>query len=54
MVPVRDTEALTQAMQRFLTDPGLVPTMGAMARIRAVEKYDVHKVNAVMMAAMGL
>ncbi len=54
MVPVRDTEALTQAMQRFLADPGLVPTMGALARIRAVEKYDVHAVNAVMMAAMGL
>jgi len=43
MVPVRDTEALALAMQRFLAEPGLVPTMGALARIRAVEKYDLHK-----------
>jgi len=54
LVPVRDADALAAAMERFLVDPDLVRRMGARSRAIAVEKYDVHKVNAVMLEAMGL
>lgn len=54
LVPVRDPEALADRMARFLDDPSLVRSMGAAGYALAEEKYDVHKVNAHMLAAMGL
>lgn len=54
LIPVRDAEALATAMERFLLEPERVAQMGAESRRIAVEKYDVHKVNAVMFRAMGL
>jgi glycosyltransferase involved in cell wall biosynthesis len=54
LVPVRDVQALAQAMQRFLDEPTLVLSMGQRSREIAEDKYDVHKVNAVMLKAMGL
>lgn len=54
LVPVRDVKALAEAMQRFLDEPTLVRSMGHRSREIAVEKYDVHKVNAVMLKEMGL
>lgn len=54
LVPVRDAKALAAAMQRFLEDPHLAAVMGRRSRAMAEEKYDVHKVNQVIMAAMGL
>ena len=54
IVPIKDSEALATAMQRFIENPLLVPEMGAKARLRAVEKYDVNLVNAAMLSAMGL
>lgn len=52
LIPVRDTNALMEAMERFLLDPKLCEGMGAESRRIAEEKYDVHKVNAVIMQAM--
>ncbi len=54
LVPVRDAPALATAMERFLTEPELIVEMGRNSRRTAEKKYDVHKVNAVMMDAMGL
>jgi ATP-binding cassette, subfamily B, bacterial PglK len=54
LVPVQDAEALAQAMRRFIEEPALQTSMGARARQMAEDKYDVHKVNAVMLAGMGL
>lgn len=54
LVPVRDAEALAAAMERFLAEPDLVRRMGDASRRIATEKYDVHKVNAQMLSAMGL
>ena len=54
LVPVKSVDALAQAMQRFVDDPGLAARMGARSRAVAEERYDVHKVNAVMLRAMGL
>ena len=54
LVRVRDTEALAKAMQRFIEDPALLVEMGERSREIAEEKYDVHKVNAVMLQVMGI
>jgi glycosyltransferase involved in cell wall biosynthesis len=54
LVPVRDADALAQAMQRFLEDPGLSSRMGQRSRQIAEEKYDVNKVTAQMLRHMGL
>jgi glycosyltransferase involved in cell wall biosynthesis len=54
LVPVRDAGALAQAMARFLVEPGLIEPMGRESRRIAEEKYDVHKVNQVILHAMRL
>jgi glycosyltransferase involved in cell wall biosynthesis len=54
LVPVKDARALAGAMERFILEPGLIAEMGARSLERAREKYDVHKVNAVILGAMGL
>jgi glycosyltransferase involved in cell wall biosynthesis len=54
IVPVKDVAALASAMERFIEDPSLINRMGQRGREIAVEKYDVHKVNAVIMTSMGI
>lgn len=54
LVPPRDALALATAMRRFINEPALGEQMGHRARQIAEERYDVHKVNAVMLNAMGI
>ncbi len=54
LVPPRDAEALATAMQRFLNNPTLIARMGRRSREMAEDRYDVHKVNAVLLQEMGL
>ncbi|MEJ5363536.1 MAG: glycosyltransferase family 4 protein [Desulfosoma sp.] len=54
LVPVRNVEKLAEAMLRFCDNPALIPRMGRRSREIAEEKYDVRKVNAVIMQVMGL
>lgn len=54
LVPVKRADKLAEAMERFIENPGLCQAMGAMSRQIAEEKYDVHKVNAVLLREMGL
>jgi glycosyltransferase involved in cell wall biosynthesis len=54
LVPVKDAAALAGAMERFILEPGLVERMGLESRKIAEEKYDVRKVNRIMLEAMGL
>jgi glycosyltransferase involved in cell wall biosynthesis len=54
LVGVKDVDAIVAAMERFVAEPGLIARMGAESRRIAEEKYDVHKVNAVILEAMGL
>lgn len=54
LVPVGDPGALAEAMERFIRTPELALSMGARSRQIAEEKYDVRRVNAVMLEAMGL
>lgn len=54
LVPSRDSKALSEAMGRFLDDPSLALEMGRRSRKMAVEKYDVEKVNEVILREMNL
>lgn len=54
LVPVRSAQALEQAMLRFIESPDLLARMGRRSREIAEDKFDVHKVNQVMMQEMGL
>ena len=53
-VPIRDAAALAEAMARFVDDPALIASMGAQSRRLAEERFDVRKINAVILATMGL
>lgn len=52
LVPVRDAPAIAEAMARFIDEPALIPRMGAASRRLTEVKYDVHRVNAVLLDAM--
>ncbi|WP_338412414.1 glycosyltransferase family 4 protein [Psychrobacter raelei] len=54
LVPVKSVVGLTEAMEKFITDPGLINTMGKASRKIAEEKFDVHAVNNFMLKEMGL
>ena len=54
LVPVRSVNHLVFAMERFINEPEIIPVMGDRSREIAEEKYDVHKVNAVMLREMGV
>jgi glycosyltransferase involved in cell wall biosynthesis len=54
LVPVRDAKALAAAMERLIVEPGLMEAMGRESRRIAEERYDVHKVNGVILGTMGL
>jgi glycosyltransferase involved in cell wall biosynthesis len=54
LVPPKDPVALAEAMGRFLADPALAQKMGTAARTYAEGKYDVNKVNKIILKALGL
>ena len=54
LVPTENAEAVAEAMQKFITHPDLIPTMGAASRAYCEEKFDVNKVNAEMMKIMEI
>lgn len=54
LVPPRDWRALAEAMESFIEKPELARRMGTEGRRAAVERFDVHKVNAKILAAMGI
>jgi glycosyltransferase involved in cell wall biosynthesis len=54
LVPVRDSAALADAMMRFIDQPELIPRMGRESRRIAEERFDVHRINRVMLVEMGI
>lgn len=54
LVPVKSVDALANAMLLFVEEQMLASRMGQRSRQIAEQKYDVHKVNAVMLREMGL
>lgn len=54
LVPVRDSESLSAAMASFIEQPEKISNMGRESRRMAVERFNVRKINAEIIAAMGL
>jgi len=54
LVPVKDSNSLAATLEKFILQPELIERMGKRSREIAIEKYDVQKVNAVIMESMGL
>jgi glycosyltransferase involved in cell wall biosynthesis len=54
LVPVRNVDALAAAMERFILQPDLIEKMGKASRRIAEERFDVHKVNQVILKEMGI
>lgn len=54
LVPVKSVDGLVGAMEKFITDPALINTMGQASRKIAEERFDVHAVNNFMLKEMGL
>lgn len=54
LVPPRDAGALAAAMCRFIEAPGLIESMGRESRALAEQRFDVRRINQVMLAAMGI
>lgn len=54
LVPPRTIEPLADAMQFFLKQPEKIAEMGEASWQRVVRDYDVHKVNRVILDAMGM
>jgi glycosyltransferase involved in cell wall biosynthesis len=54
LVPVQSVDALVDAMACFIIDPSSAVRMGQRSRQLAEGKFDVHKVNAVIIKEMGL
>jgi glycosyltransferase involved in cell wall biosynthesis len=54
IVPVRNPQALAQAMLYLVKNPVLSDQMGIKSRLLAEEYYDVHHVNQQMLAFMNL
>ena len=54
LVPPRAVDELAATMLRFVEEPHLAVQMGARSRRIAEEKYDVHRVNEVMLEEMGI
>jgi glycosyltransferase involved in cell wall biosynthesis len=54
LVPAKDAPALAQAMERFILQPELLAPMGRRSRQIAEAKFNVHKVNELILQTMGL
>lgn len=54
MLPPHDAAALVQAMLQFIERPELISRMGQESRRMAEERFDVRKVNQVMLQELGL
>lgn len=54
LVSVKSVDDLVNAMEKFILDSSLIETMGAASRKLAEEKFNVNKVNKVMLNKMGI
>jgi len=54
LAPLRESEGLAEAMEKFIVNPELGGRIGAESLCLARENYDVRRVNESIRAAMGL
>lgn len=54
LVPIRDANSLTYAMEQFILKPELCTQMGRAGRDYAQERYDVHEVNKLILKELEI
>ena len=54
LLPIKNAEAVAEAMERFICDPALAAKMAAVSRRIAEEKYDVRLVNKTICETMEI
>lgn len=54
LVPVKSVTGLVNAINNFISNPSIIRMMGQRSREIIEDKYDVNKVNAVMLREMGI
>ena len=54
LVPIKNSKELALAMRKFIDSPDLAISMGKKSRNIVERKYDIKKVNPVMIKALGL
>ena len=54
LVPVKDVDAIVEAMEKMLGDPEKTAAMAAQARRICEDRYDVRKVNRTIRQTMGI
>ena len=54
MIPVSDSEALVQAMLKFVKQPELIISMGIESRRMAEKRFNVHKINSLILNEMNI
>ncbi len=54
LVPVKSVEQLITSMKKFLSNPETIQHFGTRSRSFVTDKYDVYKVNHVIMDALGV
>lgn len=50
LVKPGDANSLVEAMEKFILNPRLINEMGQRSKERAIDKYDIHKVNKFMLS----
>ena len=53
LVPVQNADKLAAAMERFILHPELIEKMGQASRRMAKERFDVHKINQIILREMS-
>lgn len=53
LVPVRNADKLAAAMEQFILHPELIEKMGQASRRMAEERFDVHKINKIILREMS-
>ncbi len=53
-VPIRDMDAVYEAMMKFVENPELIASMGAESRRIAERRFNVHKINALILETMNV
>lgn len=54
IVPVKDAQLLSEAMETFLSDPSIIPAMGYQSRLLAEQRFDARIVNSIIFSRLGI
>ena len=54
LVPIKDSNSLADAMERFILDPSLIPSMGRKSRELAVSKFNAKDINSLILKTIDL